>query len=100
MVANHPKTEKRAARHFQHFSPINIIMTGSTNGGSNGSTPRVGTDTVKMGLAQMLKGGVIVSQSNEEEDTQARDATTWGRGIRVTLFWEMEYANQKMAGCQ
>lgn len=32
-----------------------------TNGESNG-TPRVGTNTVKMGLAQMLKGGVIVSQ--------------------------------------
>ena len=34
-------------------------MTG-TNGNGNG-VPRVGTDTVKMGLAQMLKGGVIVS---------------------------------------
>jgi len=30
--------------------------------GTNGNgAPRVGTDTVKMGLAQMLKGGVIVS---------------------------------------
>ena len=29
--------------------------------GSNGNGAKVGTDTVKMGLAQMLKGGVIVS---------------------------------------
>ena len=36
----------------------NFIMTG-TNG--NGSA-RVGTSTVKQGLAQMLKGGVIVSR--------------------------------------
>jgi pyridoxal 5'-phosphate synthase pdxS subunit len=34
-------------------------MTG-TNGNGNGA-PRVGTDRVKQGLAQMLKGGVIVS---------------------------------------
>jgi hypothetical protein len=36
---------------------------GSTNGGSNGGSAaaaRVGTDRVKQGLAQMLKGGVIV----------------------------------------
>jgi hypothetical protein len=37
-------------------------MTG-TNGNGNGSNgnARVGTSTVKQGLAQMLKGGVIVS---------------------------------------
>lgn len=34
-------------------------MTG-TNGNGNGSA-KVGTDRVKQGLAQMLKGGVIVS---------------------------------------
>lgn len=34
-------------------------MTG-TNGNGTGSA-RVGTSTVKQGLAQMLKGGVIVS---------------------------------------
>ena len=28
---------------------------------TNGHTPKVGTATVKQGLAQMLKGGVIVS---------------------------------------
>ena len=32
----------------------------ATNGNSNGSA-KVGTSTVKQGLAQMLKGGVIVS---------------------------------------
>ena len=31
--------------------------------GSNGSSLKIGTDTVKTGLAQMLKGGVIVSKS-------------------------------------
>lgn len=31
------------------------------NGNGNGGAPKVGTDTVKQGLAQMLKGGVIVS---------------------------------------
>ena len=31
--------------------------------GSNGSAPKIGTDTVKAGLAQMLKGGVIVSNT-------------------------------------
>lgn len=34
---------------------------------SNGNGEiKIGTDTVKMGLAQMLKGGVIVSLSNEK----------------------------------
>jgi len=39
-------------------------MTGSNNGNGNGNgngSTRVGTSTVKQGLAQMLKGGVIVS---------------------------------------
>ena len=41
-------------------------MTGPTNGTSNGANgtnapPQIGTDRVKQGLAQMLKGGVIVS---------------------------------------
>jgi len=39
-------------------------MTG-TNGNGNGSA-RVGTSTVKQGLAQMLKGGVIVSLLTEK----------------------------------
>lgn len=34
-------------------------MAGSN--GSNGNGAKVGTDKVKQGLAQMLKGGVIVS---------------------------------------
>lgn len=37
-------------------------MTG-TNGNGNGTAPKIGTNAVKMGLAQMLKGGVIVSFS-------------------------------------
>lgn len=41
-------------------------MTG-TNGSNGSSTPRVGTDVVKMGLAQMLKGGVIMDVMNVEQ---------------------------------
>jgi hypothetical protein len=36
-------------------------MTGSNGNGSNGNGAQVGTLRVKQGLAQMLKGGVIVS---------------------------------------
>jgi hypothetical protein len=37
-------------------------MAGGNNGnGSNGESARIGTSKVKQGLAQMLKGGVIVS---------------------------------------
>lgn len=36
-------------------------MTESNGSNGNGSSARVGTDRVKQGLAQMLKGGVIVS---------------------------------------
>ena len=36
--------------------------TNGSNGNGNGNgSARVGTSTVKQGLAQMLKGGVIVS---------------------------------------
>jgi hypothetical protein len=35
---------------------------GNGNGNGNGSHPKIGTDIVKCGLAQMLKGGVIVSK--------------------------------------
>jgi hypothetical protein len=34
-----------------------------TEGNGNGSQPTVGTIRVKQGLAQMLKGGVIVSSA-------------------------------------
>jgi pyridoxal 5'-phosphate synthase pdxS subunit len=34
-------------------------MAGTNGNGSNGA--KIGTDKVKQGLAQMLKGGVIVS---------------------------------------
>ena len=32
------------------------------NGNGSGVYPKIGTDVVKCGLAQMLKGGVIVSE--------------------------------------
>ena len=36
-------------------------MAGTNGNGNGNGAPKVGTDTVKQGLAQMLKGGVIVS---------------------------------------
>jgi pyridoxal biosynthesis lyase PdxS len=36
-------------------------MAGTNGNGSNGNGTHVGTSRVKQGLAQMLKGGVIVS---------------------------------------
>jgi hypothetical protein len=40
-------------------------MTGTNGNGNGNGSARVGTSTVKQGLAQMLKGGVIVSFPNE-----------------------------------
>eukprot|EP00566_Odontella_aurita_P032782 CAMPEP_0113532038 /NCGR_PEP_ID=MMETSP0015_2-20120614/3826_1 /TAXON_ID=2838 /ORGANISM="Odontella" /LENGTH=47 /DNA_ID=CAMNT_0000430933 /DNA_START=115 /DNA_END=258 /DNA_ORIENTATION=+ /assembly_acc=CAM_ASM_000160 len=43
-------------------------MAGNGSNGSNGNgAPKIGTDTVKQGLAQMLKGGVIVSLLSSEK---------------------------------
>lgn len=36
-------------------------MTGTNGNGNGNGSAKVGTSTVKQGLAQMLKGGVIVS---------------------------------------
>jgi hypothetical protein len=61
--------------HFLHFADsslatsaitsLNLVQTrkhiNMTEGNGNGSQPTVGTIRVKQGLAQMLKGGVIVS---------------------------------------
>lgn len=47
-----------------NYTLINIFinkMAGTNGNGSNGNGAKVGTSRVKMGLAQMLKGGVIVS---------------------------------------
>eukprot|EP00816_Leptocylindrus_hargravesii_P003332 CAMPEP_0196805806 /NCGR_PEP_ID=MMETSP1362-20130617/5629_1 /TAXON_ID=163516 /ORGANISM="Leptocylindrus danicus, Strain CCMP1856" /LENGTH=301 /DNA_ID=CAMNT_0042178943 /DNA_START=86 /DNA_END=991 /DNA_ORIENTATION=- len=41
---------------------------------TNGHTPKVGTDTVKQGLAQMLKGGVIMDVMNVEQAKIAEEA--------------------------
>jgi len=43
-------------------------MTGTNGNGSNGNGgAKIGTDTVKQGLAQMLKGGVIMDVMNVEQ---------------------------------
>jgi len=46
---------------------------GSSNGGSNGVT-KIGTTTVKQGLAKMLKGGVIMDVMNVEQAKLAEAA--------------------------
>lgn len=64
---NHKLSEKDFCCKDSTPSPSvkNFKMTGTNgNNGSNGNgngSARVGTSTVKQGLAQMLKGGVIVS---------------------------------------
>lgn len=47
-------------------------MTGTNGNGNNGNGAKVGTDTVKQGLATMLKGGVIVSQFLREQKRRRR----------------------------
>mmetsp|Transcript_18233 Transcript_18233/g.25688 ORF Transcript_18233/g.25688 Transcript_18233/m.25688 type:complete len:337 (+) Transcript_18233:326-1336(+) len=50
-------------------------MTGTNgNGNGNGTIPKIGTDTVKQGLAQMLKGGVIMDVMNVEQAKVAEAA--------------------------
>ena len=39
----------------------NGSTNGATNGSNGGNVVQIGTTRVKQGLAQMLKGGVIVS---------------------------------------
>ena len=46
-------------------------MTTGENG-TNGNGARVGTSRVKQGLAQMLKGGVIVSEVKSNTKAVAR----------------------------
>jgi len=42
-------------------------MAGTNGNGNGNGAPKVGTDTVKQGLAQMLKGGVIMDVMNVEQ---------------------------------
>eukprot|EP00559_Dactyliosolen_fragilissimus_P003251 CAMPEP_0184872654 /NCGR_PEP_ID=MMETSP0580-20130426/41414_1 /TAXON_ID=1118495 /ORGANISM="Dactyliosolen fragilissimus" /LENGTH=335 /DNA_ID=CAMNT_0027375485 /DNA_START=605 /DNA_END=1612 /DNA_ORIENTATION=- len=50
-------------------------MTGSNGkNGDNGSSAKIGTDTVKQGLAKMLKGGVIMDVMNVEQAKIAEQA--------------------------
>ena len=53
-------------------------MTGIGNGNGNGAT--IGTSRVKQGLAQMLKGGVIVSTTTQRKKKQWR--RTQNEGIK------------------
>lgn len=52
-----------------YYTNLHLTMTG-TNGNGNGAT--IGTSRVKQGLAQMLKGGVIVSQVEDGTRTKSR----------------------------
>jgi len=49
-------------------------MVGVNGNGANGNGAKVGTDKVKMGLAQMLKGGVIMDVMNVEQAKVAEAA--------------------------
>lgn len=49
-------------------------QNGSTNAGSNGHGKQVGTDALKRGLAQMLKGGVIMDVVTPEHALIAEEA--------------------------
>lgn len=49
-------------------------MAGTNGNGANGNGAKVGTDKVKMGLAQMLKGGVIMDVMNVEQAKLAEAA--------------------------
>lgn len=49
-------------------------MAGTNGNGANGNGAKVGTDKVKMGLAQMLKGGVIMDVMNVEQAKVAEAA--------------------------
>jgi len=51
-------------------SPSNGGANGGSNGGTNGGGALVGTGRVKQGLAQMLKGGVIVSLLNYSQSAR------------------------------
>lgn len=59
---------------FDVSRSTNTNKMAGTNGNGNGTAPRVGTDRVKQGLAQMLKGGVIVSTLvSDDADGRSRD---------------------------
>merc|ERR1712071_550561 len=49
-------------------------MGTGTNSQNGKSAPKIGTDTVKSGLAQMLKGGVIMDVMNVEQARIAEEA--------------------------
>ena len=64
--------------------------------GTNGNGVKVGTDRVKQGLAQMLKGGVIVSRESGFATTNSLTALlqrTSSARLRFSpfLFWILAY---------
>jgi hypothetical protein len=59
-------------------------MTGTNGNGNGNGSARVGTSTVKQGLAQMLKGGVIVSSHPCVGD--GIDIVEWFREKRYISF--------------
>jgi len=63
-------------------------MAGTNGNGNGNGAPKVGTDTVKQGLAQMLKGGVIVSWPTSDGFSLA--------GSRGTSWSCQRYAEKKV----
>ncbi len=74
-IGNDATAAQRHRSSSQSYLPLNFIncqrhkmagTNGASNGGAaatNGGQAKIGTSKVKQGLAQMLKGGVIVSYS-------------------------------------
>ena len=52
-------------------------MTGTNGNGNGNGSAVVGTSTVKQGLAQMLKGGVIVSRLSLYSQVRRGVAANW-----------------------
>jgi hypothetical protein len=58
-------------------------MTGKNGNDNYSASARVGTSTVKQGLAQMLKGGVIVSFSSKGDSCESKDCWESNTGRRI-----------------
>jgi hypothetical protein len=75
-----------------HNIVVVLSMNGSSNnGGSPSTAARVGTDRVKQGLAQMLKGGVIVrnlsARGDERECVLQTEPSSLGRQRGRERVW-------------
>ena len=74
-------------------------MAGTNGNGNGNGAPKVGTDTVKQGLAQMLKGGVIVSWPgclwwffvDGFKRQELRMSTIWREGSDIMRYMSLRH---------